>query len=165
MPVSRRISAAIAVIVLAALIPVLAASSAVANNPTPHSGTQVIATKHSFDELDRRLRAAISASHMGLVAAASASRGAAAQGHKIRGNLVLMVFRNDFARRMLKAYIPAGIEAPIRLYLTEGADGTATLTYRAPSSLFAPYDNREIDALARELDAIFAKIVAQATGA
>ena len=35
-----------------------------------------------------------------------------------------MVFRNDYAVRMLQASVPAGIEAPLRLYVTENADGT-----------------------------------------
>ena len=46
---------------------------------------------------------------------------------------------------------------------TENADGTTTLTYREPSSVFAPYDNAEIDAMAKELDAIFARIAADAS--
>lgn len=50
---------------------------------------------------------------LGLVAQASASRGAAARGVKIRGNLVLMVFRNDYAVRMLAASVP---EASRRRY-------------------------------------------------
>ena len=49
--------------------------------------------------------------------------------------------------------------APLRFYLTEGADGTATLTYRTPSATFAPYGSADLDAMARELDAIWEKIV------
>jgi hypothetical protein len=57
--------------------------------------------------------------------------------------------------------VPAGIEAPIRFYLTEGADGKATLGYRAPSVVFAPYKGGDkLKALATELDGIFAKIAA-----
>ena len=101
---------------------------------------------------------------MGLVAQASASRGAAARGLTIPGNAVLMVFRNDFAVRMLAANVPAGIEAPIRIYVTENADGMASVTYRSPSAVFAPYKNAELDALGRELDPIFARIVRDAIG-
>jgi uncharacterized protein (DUF302 family) len=101
---------------------------------------------------------------MGLVAQASASRGAAARGVKIPGNAVLMVFRNDYAVRMLSASIPAGIEAPLRIYVTENADGTASITYRLPSAVFAPYQNRALDEMARELDAVFQNIVRNAAG-
>lgn len=48
-----------------------------------------------------------------------------------------MLFRNDYAVRMLAASVPAGIEAPLRLYLTEGANGKASVTWRDPSAVFA----------------------------
>jgi uncharacterized protein (DUF302 family) len=134
-----------------------------ADDPTPYPGTQVIKTPHSFATLTQRLEKAIEANGMGLVAQASASRGAASRGVSIPGNLVLMVFRNDYAVRMLATSVPAGIEAPLRLYVTENADGTATLTYRTPSAVFAPYGNAALDAMAKELDPIFAKIVSDAS--
>jgi uncharacterized protein (DUF302 family) len=101
---------------------------------------------------------------MGLVAQASASRGAAARGVKIPGNAVLMVFRNDYAVRMLGASVAAGIEAPLRLYVTENSDGTASLTYRMPSAVFAPYGSSALDEMAKELDAVFRNIVRDAAG-
>lgn len=117
---------------------------------------------HGFDALVTRLEAAIGQHNMGLVAQASASRGAASRGVKIPGNAVLMVFRNDYAVRMLAASVPAGIEAPLRLYVTEQPDGTAQVHYAAPSVVFAPYGSAALDAMARELDPIFAQIVADA---
>ena len=69
-------------------------------------------SKHGFDALVSHVEAAVSEQKMGLVAQASASRGAAARGVKIPGNAVLRVFRNDYAVRMLQASVPAGIEAP-----------------------------------------------------
>jgi uncharacterized protein (DUF302 family) len=77
--------------------------------------------------------------------------------------MVVGVYRNDFALRMLEASVPAGIEAPIRFYLTEQEDGTAALSYRLPSTVFAPYENDELDALAKELDVIWARIIEAAT--
>ncbi len=127
-------------------------------------GTEVISTGYGFSELVSRLQQAISDNRMGLVTQASASRGAAARGIKIPGNMVLGVYRNDFAVRMLKASVEAGIEAPIRFYVTENTDGTATLSYRKPSAVFAPYKSRDLDLMAQELDAIFARIAAQASG-
>jgi len=76
------------------------------------------------------------------------------------------VFRNDFARRMLETSVSAGIEAPIRFYVTENPDGTATLSYKRPTTVFAPYADEGKDALkglAAELDEIFAKIAELAT--
>jgi uncharacterized protein (DUF302 family) len=93
---------------------------------------------------------------------ASASQGAAARGIKIPGNAVLMVFRNDYAIRMLQASVAAGFEAPIRLYVTENGGGSATLTYRKPSAVFRPYGNEALDKMAIELDAVFDKIASDA---
>lgn len=93
---------------------------------------------------------------------ASASQGAAARGVKIPGNAVIMVFRNDYAVRMLEASVPAGIEAPLRFYVTENADGKASLTWRAPSAIFAPYGSAPLDKMAHELDPIFAAIARDA---
>ena len=74
-----------------------------------------------------------------------------------------MIYRPDFAVRMLKASEAAGIEAPLRLYVTERPDGTARLTYRLPSHVFGAYHVAALDAMGKELDVIVAKIVADAT--
>lgn len=121
-------------------------------------GTVTLASPHNFKTLVARTEAAIGEQKMGLVAQASASAGAAARGVTIAGNAVLMVFRNDYAVRMLQASVSAGVEAPLRLYLTENADGSASLSYRQPSAVFAPYKNAQLDALAKELDPIFERI-------
>ena len=143
---------------------IVAAEPALADNPTPYPGTVTLRSEHTFDELVARLEKSIEANKMGLVAQASASRGAAARGLKIPGNAVLMVFRNDYAVRMLASSVPAGFEAPLRLYVTVGQDGKASVTYRRPSAVFAPYQNAELDKLARELDPVFEKIVRDAVG-
>lgn len=137
---------------------------AIAGNATPYPGTEVIATKYSFGQLRTRLEAAIEKSGMYVVTSASASAGAKHRGIKIPGNLVLGVYRNDFAVRMLKASVPSGIKEPLRFYVTENADGTATLTYRKPSAIFGVYGSSELDAMAKELDELWAKIVSGTTG-
>lgn len=127
-------------------------------------GTLTLASKHDFTTLVTRVEASVTKQKMGLVASASASTGAAGRGIKIPGNTVLMVFRNDYAVRMLQASVPAGIEAPIRLYVTENPDGTASLTYRTPSTVFAPYKSQKINEMATELDPVFERIVQDAVG-
>ncbi len=151
--------------VLALVSIVFAATSmiaAAADQSEPLPGTVTIKTTHGFDALAGRVEKAVADHKMGLVAQASASRGAAARGVKIPGNLVLMVFRNDYAVRMLNASVPAGIEAPLRLYITENPDGTASLTYRTPSAVFAPYGSQALGEMAKELDEIFQNIVRDA---
>ncbi len=128
-------------------------------------GWSVTKTGHAYKVLVERVNAAVKANKMGLVTRASATLGAAARGKTIPGNMVIGVYRPDFAIRMLEASIPAGIEAPIRFYITENADGTATLSYKTPSAVFAPYRDggQKLTTLAKELDAIFAKMARQAT--
>ncbi|MEI2386264.1 DUF302 domain-containing protein [Breoghania sp. JC706] len=118
-------------------------------------------TPYTFDDLSDRLKRAIAAENMNLVTQASASDSARAQGIDIRGNRIFGVFRNDLARRMLSASIAAGIEAPVRFYVTENADGTATLAYKTPHMIFKPYFEEGGDtlrAVADELDAVFKAI-------
>ena len=136
---------------------------AAAGNATPHPGTHVIKTGHSYSAMVEKLPKAVARNKMGVVAKASATLGAKKIGVTIPGNMVVMVFHPKFAVRMLKASVPAGIEAPLRFYITENSDGTTTLTYRDPSSVFAPYESGELDKMARELDAIFASIAADAS--
>lgn len=146
------------------LVLIVTAVTAQASDLTVREGWRVTSTSHSFPELWERLKVAVKANKMGLVTTASASGGAAGQGITIPGNRVAGVYRNDFARRMLDASIAAGIEAPIRFYLTENADGTASLSYKTPSSVFAPYMQQggpDLKALAEELDVIFATIFEQ----
>ncbi len=125
----------------------------------PYPETQVIKTPFGFKALHRRLEAAVEKNKVFVVTRASASAGAKGRGITIPGNLVIGVYRNDFAVRMLEASVPAGIEAPLRFYLTENSDKTATLTYRKPSAVFKPYGSKDLDALASELDGIWAAIV------
>ncbi len=136
-----------------------------AENPIPYSGTRVIETGQPFKGFVGKLIGAIKANRMGIVAQACANCGAKAIGVTIPGNRVIMIFRPDFAVRMLEASVPAGIEAPVRIYLFENADGTATLTYKKPSDVFRPYGSADLDKMAAELDAIFARIARDAAAA
>ncbi len=120
---------------------------------------ETVKTTKSFGDLKQALDDAVKANEMLLVTRACASCGAAGRGIDIPGNMVVGVYRNDFALRMLGASIPAGIEAPIRFYLTENPDKTASLSYRLPSDVFAPYGNADLDMMAKELDVIWQKII------
>ncbi len=129
-------------------------------------GWVVIETEKSFADLTAALDDAIKAEEMLKVTQASASAGARGAGITIPGNKVVGVYRNDFARRMLEASVASGIEAPIRFYVTEEPDGTATLSYRTPTTVFTPYfdeGGEALTTLAAELDAVFAAIAARAT--
>ena len=114
----------------AGLLSILLFISSAAHALEPREGWVVHDTDKSFDELVEAVREAVTTAPIAIVTQASASDGARAQGHTIPGNRIFGLYRNDYARRMLAASVAAGIEAPIRLYVTEDADGTASLSYK-----------------------------------
>ncbi|MBV9078202.1 MAG: DUF302 domain-containing protein [Methylobacteriaceae bacterium] len=117
----------------------------------------------SYEALVQRTHAAITANGMNLVAEASPTGTAAAQGFVIPGDTVAMVFRNDFARRIIAVAPESMIEPPIRMHLRALPDGTSVLEYVPPSTIFARYPQAALQPIAAELDPIFAKIAADAT--
>ncbi|MEM8687982.1 MAG: DUF302 domain-containing protein [Pseudomonadota bacterium] len=131
-------------------------------------GWVVMKTPHKYAALIERVMDAAKANKIGVVTKASATVGAKkVLKQDIPGNMVVGLYHPRFAVRMLDASIAAGIEAPIRVYLTENADGTADLSYKTPSMVFAPYMKEggdKLKALADELDALFAKLTKQAAG-
>lgn len=121
-----------------------------------------VPSHHDFAASVSRLEDAIKANGMILVGEASASAAAANRGVTIPGDAVLLVFRNDFAVRMLRASQAAGIEAPIPLHVYETPAGGTTIAYRRPTTIFGPYRDKALESLADELDLVFDRIVAQA---
>lgn len=118
-------------------------------------GYIVARVQKPITKLETDLRAAVEKKAMAIVTRASASDGARNRGVTIRGDIVIGVFRNDFAVRMLSANVDAGLEAPIRLHLVEETDGS--------TAVFAPYGSPELATLAKELDVIMSHIVEAAT--
>jgi uncharacterized protein (DUF302 family) len=116
----------------------------------PRDGWEVLPTTKSYDDLVAATKDAVAANGLAVVT----------------GNRVIGAFNNVFAVRILEMSTAAMIEAPIRLYVTENTDGTATLSYKRPSTVFAPYmaEAGGLDAAAAELDTIFAAIAAAAGG-
>lgn len=131
-------------------------------------GWVVVNSSHKYADLADRVTAAAQSNKIGVVSKASATVGAKSVLDKtIPGNMVIGLYHPRFAVRMLDASIAAGIEAPIRVYVTENEDGTADLSYKTPSHVFAPYmaeGGDKLRDLAKELDQLFEKLVAEATG-
>lgn len=154
------------VLVALALTAAFTLSAAAEVKPLP--GWVVTATGHSYADLVKRVRAAAKANKIGVVTVASATVGARKVLNKtIPGNMVIGLYHPRFAVPMLEASLAAGIEAPIRVYITENADKTATVSYKKPSFVFAPYmaeGGDKLKRLADELDALFARLIKQAAG-
>lgn len=129
---------------------------------TDRTGWAVISTTHDYPTLVDNVLAAAKKNKIGVVTQASATVGAKAVLDKtIPGNMVIGLYHPRFAVPMLEASVAAGIEAPIRVYVTENPDGTATLSYKLPSFVFAPYmdeGGEALAALAAELDTLFAAV-------
>lgn len=142
-----------------------AASAAQAGEIEPHEGWVVMPTEKSYDDLVSAVKEATKAEEMGVVTEAGPTEAAAGRGVTIPGNRVIGVFRNDYAVDILNLSTAAMIEAPIRIYVTENEDGTAMLSYKTPSAVFAPYaaeGGAELMQKAAELDGIFAAIATKA---
>lgn len=153
------------------LLPAAAACAlawgAAASDIPARPGWQVIDTDLSHADLLARLIAAVPAEGMGVVTQAGPTDVARSRGIEIPENRVVGVFNNDYAVRILGLSTAAMIEAPVRFYVTEDVDGSATLSWKEPSFVFAPYVDDGGAALARlaaDLDARFAAIAARATG-
>ncbi len=128
-------------------------------------GWAVFETNKSYDALVADTKTAVKANGLIVVTQAGPTKAAAARGITIPGNRVIGVFNNDYAVRVLETSTAAMIEAPIRLYVTENNDGTATLSYKTPSFVFEPYaaeGGEALSMIAAELDAKFETIAESA---
>lgn len=146
---------------LAPILTLVAATAAQAADLSPREGWQVRRTGKPYAELVADTKAAIKANGLIVVTEAGPTKAAASRGITIPGNRILGAFNNDFAVRVLERSTAAMIEAPIRFYVTENDDGTASLGYKLPSFVFAPYLDEggpELDTIAAELDARFAAV-------
>ncbi|MEO9902657.1 DUF302 domain-containing protein [Nisaea sp.] len=131
----------------------LAVAPAHAVVQAPYSGMETVATGKLFTPFITALSGAIKARGFNIVGIACATCAAKSQGVTIPGNRVFFFFKPAYAVRMLAAAEAAGIEAPIRLYVTEAGDGSANVTYRLPSHVFGAYQVPALDVLGAELDA------------
>lgn len=123
-------------------------------------------TQKSYDALIAAVKGAARENGLGVVTEAGPTGVARSRGIDIPGNRVIGLFNNDFAVRILGMSPSAMIEAPIRMYVTENPDGTATLSYKLPSYVFSFYADEGGEALATvaaELDQLFASVAAAAS--
>jgi len=125
----------------------------------------VIETDKSYNQLIADVKSATKSNGMGVVTQAGPTGAAANRGITIPGNRVIGIFNNDFAVKILATSTAAMIEAPVRIYVTEEPDGHATLSYKLPSHVFAPYADEggaELIDLANQLDQRFDAVAQQA---
>lgn len=146
----------------------LATGAATAQEISPRPGWSVHPTNKNYLDLVAAVGRAVKANGMAVVTQAGPTKAAANRGITIPGNRVIGVFNNDFAVRILATSTAAMIEAPIRFYVTENPDGTATLSYKTPSFVFTPYigeGGEDLADLAAQLDDRFVAIASAAVAA
>ncbi len=143
----------------------LLAMPAWADGIEPLTGWAIYSSGKSYESLVEDTKAAIKENGLIVVTQAGPTKAAASRGITIPGNRVIGAFNNDYAVRVLETSTNAMIEAPIRFYVTEEKDGTATLSYKTPSFVFAPYADKGGEALreiAAELDETFQAVAESA---
>jgi uncharacterized protein (DUF302 family) len=117
-----------------------------------------MSVKLDTDSAAARLIEALQAVPMALVAHINGQANAAKRGLSVPADQILEVFRPDFAIRVWQADKTAGIDIPLRIHLYE-VDGRTKVAFRTAREVFAPYHNAALDAIAAELDPIFAGIL------
>lgn len=152
--------------ILLAAFAALIALPAVADSIAPRDGWAIHDSAHSYADLVEKVKAEVKA-EPGLIVVTEAgpTKAAAARGVTIPGNRVIGVYGPDYAVRAIGLSVPAMIEAPIRMYVTEDSDGSATLSYKTPTMVFSPYFDEggdDLKALAAELDGKFKAIAERA---
>ncbi|QBY01014.1 DUF302 domain-containing protein [Rhodophyticola sp. CCM32] len=146
---------------LSLLFLILSTGFATAQSVDPRDGWVVMETDKPFETLLEDLSSAVSDEGFAVVTQAGPTGAARSRGIEIPENRVVGVFNNIYAVRILGLSTAAMIEAPVRFYLTEDEDGTATLSYKTPGFVFAPYMEEggpDLAAAAAELDTSFLAI-------
>jgi uncharacterized protein (DUF302 family) len=141
------------------------AQPVMAENPAPYSGMVTVETGKSFRAFVKQVRPAIKKHKFNIVGVACGSCAVKSMGKTVPGNRVFFFFAPRYAARMLAASTAAGIEAPVRFYVTEDPDGTAKVTYRLPSHVFGAYEVPELTIMGKELDKMMTTILAAAVSA
>jgi uncharacterized protein (DUF302 family) len=66
------------------------------------------------------------------------------------------------ASKMTRHRLPAGLYAPLRVFLYENEKGGSTFEYDKPSSLFGQFDDEQVSEIARGLDAALERALQRA---
>lgn len=117
------------------------------------------AVRISAAEAIERLKSAAAAVRMGVVAHIDGKANCAKKGIQVAPDQILEIFRPEFAVEVWAADKRAGLDIPIRIHVCEH-EARTWVACRLPTAIFAPYGNPALDALGRELDAIFLQILA-----
>jgi uncharacterized protein (DUF302 family) len=126
-------------------------------------GNVVVApSPHGFPRTVQRLKAAIRANDLILVAVFDAQARLARGGAVIGGNQVLDVYPIAVAARLVAMKLEAGNELPVRIYIYEDRAGQTWVKYHSLQQRLSLYADPRLIAFGQEVDAQMAKIFASA---
>ena len=115
-------------------------------------------TSLSADAAVEKLLGGVEAENMRVVAHINGQANAKKMGKEVPADQILEIFRPDFAIRVWGACKPAGHDIPLRIHVYEDGD-EVKVACRMPSTVFAPFDSDELNAIGAELDGIFGNIL------
>jgi len=124
---------------------------------------QTVIFRTTVQETVESLQTAIGNSGMLLLCQINGQANAAKIGEIVHAVRILEVFRPELAVRVWRTHTPAGIEIPVRLYIYENPQGHTVVNYHSLSEAMAKYNIKELSDVGREADAVFARIMQDAT--
>lgn len=139
--VARLFSALMAIAIAGALVlPAAAQDSHV-----------TVASQKSFDQTVSQLKSAVSQGGMMVMGEVNQGNMLSMTGLKLKATLFL-VGNPTVGKKIFEQDPSAGLYVPLRVFVYEGKDGKAYLSYDKPSSLLATLNNPEINMVAGMLD-------------
>lgn len=106
------------------------------------------------------LTASVEAEGLRVVSHINGQANAARLGIDAALDQIIEVFHPRYAVQVWQACKPAGLDIPLRIHIYDDGAGLM-LAYRKPSDVFAPYQNPQLNDIGRQLDQIFARIMAR----
>lgn len=110
-----------------------------------------VASQKSFDQTVSQLKSSVSQGGMMVMAEVNQGNMLAMTGLKLKATLFL-VGNPTVGKKIFEQDPAAGLYIPLRVFVYEGKDGKAHLSYDKPSSLLGPLNNQDITMTAGMLD-------------
>ena len=110
-----------------------------------------VASQKSFDQTVSQLKSAVSQGGMMVMGEVNQGNMLAMTGLKLKATLFL-VGNPTVGKKIFEQDPAAGLYIPLRVFVFEGKDGKAYVSYDKASSLLAPLNNQEINMVAGMLD-------------
>lgn len=110
-----------------------------------------VASQKSFDQTVSQLKSSVSQGGMMVMAEVNQGNMLAMTGLKLKATLFL-VGNPTVGKKIFEQDPAAGLYIPLRVFVYEGKDGKAYLSYDKPSSLLGSLNNQDINMTAGMLD-------------